>query len=74
MKEIESQAPVIQMLDSAIHWRNRYLGNQLHCPLDRNLSNGWCYLAPIEQLGAGGPFLKSPGNFSGLKSKIQIEI
>ena len=58
MKEIESQAPVVQMLDSAIHWINHYLGNQLHCPLDRNLSNEWCYLAPIEQLGPGARFSK----------------
>ena len=58
MKEIESQAPVVQMLDSAIHWINHYLGNQLHSPLDRNLSNGWCYLAPIEQLGPGARFSK----------------
>ena len=37
------QAPVVQMLDSAIHRINcypvdKYLGNQLHYPLDRDLS------------------------------------
>ena len=37
------QAPVVQMFDSAIHRINcypvdKYLGNQLHYPLDRDLS------------------------------------
>ena len=66
MKEIASQAPVVQMLDSAIQWVNhypadKYFGNQLHYPLDRDLSNGWCYLAPFEQLGPG-VLLKSDTN------------
>ena len=67
MKEIESQAPVVQMLDSAIQWVNhypadKYLGNQyLDKYLDRDLSNGWCYLAPFEQLGPG-VLLKSDTN------------
>ena len=39
------QAPAVQMLDSAIHWINhypadKYLGNQLHFPLDRDFSIG----------------------------------
>ena len=66
MKEIASQAPVVQMLDSAIQWINhypadKYLGNQLRYPLDRDLSNGWCYLVPFEQLGPG-VLLKSDTN------------
>ena len=37
--------PVVQQLDSAIHWINRYpedtfYENQLHYPLDSNLSSG----------------------------------
>ena len=40
-----TQAPVVQKLDSAIHRINhyplaKYQGNQLHCPLDRDLSGG----------------------------------
>ena len=39
------QAPVVQTLDSAIHRINhypadKYYGNQLHYPLDRDLSGG----------------------------------
>ena len=39
------QAPVVQKLDNAIHWINRYpedryYENQLHYPLDSNLSTG----------------------------------
>ena len=47
-------APVVQKLDSAIHQINlypvdKYQGSQLHHPLDRDLSSGWCY-TPFEQL------------------------
>ena len=40
---ISALAPVVQMLDSAIQWINlypvdKYLGNQLHYQLDRDLS------------------------------------
>ena len=39
------QAPLVQMLDNAIHQINhypadKYWGNQLHFPLDRDLSSG----------------------------------
>ena len=39
------QAPVVHTLDSAIHWINhypadKYEGNQLHYPLDSDLSSG----------------------------------
>ena len=39
------QAPVVQTLDSAIHWINhypadKYYGNQLRYPLDSDLSGG----------------------------------
>ena len=42
---ISALAPVAQTLDSAMHWINqypvdKYLGNQLHYPLDRDLSGG----------------------------------
>ena len=51
------QAPLVQMLDSAIQQINhypadKYLGNQLHYPLERDLSGGKCY-PPFEQLGPG---------------------
>ena len=44
LKQIQ-QAPVVQTLDSAMQRINPYLvdkyeGNQLHYPLDRNLSTG----------------------------------
>ena len=50
-----NQAAVVQMLNSPIHRINHYpadnyLGNQLHYPLDRDLSIGQCY-PPFEQLG-----------------------
>ena len=48
-------APVVQTLDSAIHQINhypadKYYGNQLRYPLDRDLSTGQHY-PPFEQLG-----------------------
>ena len=53
--ECNIQAQVVQKLDSAIHWINhypvnKYQGNQLHYPLDRDLSAGQRY-PPFEQLG-----------------------
>ena len=52
------QAPVVQTLDSAIHRINlypadKYWGNQLHYPLDRDLSSGYRYPA-FEQLRPEG--------------------
>ena len=51
----KGQAPVVQKMDGAIHWINlypvdKYQGNQLHYPLDKDLSGGQCYPA-FEQLG-----------------------
>ena len=34
----------------------------------------WIALSTFRTTGAWGPFLESPGNFSGPKSNIQIEI
>ena len=50
-------APVVQTLDSAIHWINhypadKYYGNQLRYPLDSDLSGGQCY-PTFEQPGPG---------------------
>ena len=55
---ISALAPVAQTLDSAIHRINhypvdKYLGNQLHYQLDRDLSIRWRY-PPFEQLVPGG--------------------
>ena len=49
-------APVVQKLDSAIHWINHYaldsaIGFPNTYPLDRDLSGGWCYLT-LEQVGS----------------------
>ena len=43
--DLKDLAPVVQMLDSAIHRINhypadKYYGNQLRYPLDRDLSGG----------------------------------
>ena len=48
-------APVVQMLDSAIHWINHYpldnsIGFASVYPLDSDLSGGQCYPS-FEQLG-----------------------
>ena len=48
-------APVVQKLDSTIHLikyypADKYQGNQLHYPLDRDLSGGWHY-PTLELLG-----------------------
>ena len=48
-------APVVQKLDSAIHWINHYaldsaIGFPNTYPLDRDLSGGWCY-PTLEQVG-----------------------
>ena len=48
LKEYPQLAPVVQTLDSATHKINhypvhKYYGNQLHYPLDRDLSDGQCY-------------------------------
>ena len=64
--KIIDQAPVVQKLDSAIHWINhypvdKYLGNRLRCPLDGDLSIGQC-LPPFELLGPG--FSKCPQAYS----------
>ena len=45
MRSPEHLAPVVQTLDSAIHWINqypadKYYGNQLRYPLDSDLSGG----------------------------------
>ena len=52
------QAPVVQMLDSAIHWINHYpldnsIGFASVYPLDSDLSGGHSYPS-FEQLGQGG--------------------
>ena len=49
-------APVVQKLDSAIHWINHYaldsaIGFPNTYPLDRDLSGGWCY-PTLEQVGS----------------------
>ena len=49
-------APVVQKLDSAIHWINHYaldsaIGFPNTYPLDRDLSVGWCY-PTLEQVGS----------------------
>ena len=53
-----NQAPIVQKLDSAIHWINRHLEdkyyeNELHYPMDSDLSSGKRY-PTFEQLGPGG--------------------
>ena len=50
-------ARVVQKVDSAIHRINhhpvdKYKGNQLRYPVDRDLSGGYRY-PPFEQLGPG---------------------
>ena len=50
-------APVVQTLDSAIHWVNHYpldnsIGFAMVYPLDSDLSGGQRY-PPFEQLGPG---------------------
>ena len=57
LRHVNNQAPVVQKLDSAIHWINhypvdKYYKNRLHYPLDSDLSIGWPY-PPFEQLGPG---------------------
>ena len=54
-KKLNYQAPVVQKLDSAIHWINLYpvdnaIGFPYTYPLDRDLSNGYRYPA-FEKLG-----------------------
>ena len=54
------QAPVVQTLDSAIHWINHYpldnsIGFASVYPLDSDLSGGQRYPS-FEQLGPGGWF------------------
>ena len=51
------QAPVVQKMDNVMHRINyypvdKYWGNQLHYPLDSDLSDGYRYI-PFEQLGPG---------------------
>ena len=50
-----NQARVVQKMDSALHWINhypadKYCENQLHYPLESDLSGGERYVA-FEQLG-----------------------
>ena len=52
---LREQAPVVQTLDSAIHWINHYpldnsIGYASVYPLDSDLSGGQCYPS-FEQLG-----------------------
>ena len=52
------QSPVVQKMDNAIHWINRYpldsaIGFSMTYPLDSDLSSGYCY-ASFEQLGPAG--------------------
>ena len=72
------QAPVVQTLDSATqrisHYpAGKYLGSQLRCPLDRDLSGGYRY-PPFEPTRARGPFLESADNFSGPKSCFMFAV
>ena len=57
--------------DSAIRFRNTY-------SLDSDLSGGYPTFeqpGPVSRIWAtSSPFLESPGNFTGPKSNIQIEI
>ena len=58
---LTNQAPVVQTLDSAIHWINHYpldnsIGFASAYPLDRDLSGGQCYPS-FEQLGPDHYFL-----------------
>ena len=48
----------------------------IHCTyqLARKLSSAWIALSSLWKPGSSGLFLKSPGNFSGPKSSIQIKI
>ena len=53
-------APVVQTVNSPIHWINRYpadtcKGIQLHYPVDRDFSGGQHY-PPFEQQGHGADF------------------
>ena len=52
-----NQAPIVQKLDSAIHWTNRHLEdkyyeNELRYLMDSDLSSGKRY-PTFEQLGPG---------------------
>ena len=52
-----------------------YLTNLTHSPLNRPCgSTSFLTLVTSSVLTVIGPFLESPGNFSGPKSNIQIEI
>ena len=47
-KGLDLKAPVVQKMDSTIHWINHYpvdkhQGNQLHYPVDRDFSDGQCH-------------------------------
>ena len=48
----------------------------IHCTyqLARKLSSAWIALSRLWKPGSRGPYLESPGNFSGPKSSIQIKI
>ena len=56
-RNLKDQAPVVQTLDSAIHWIHHYpldnsIGFASVYPLDSDLSGGQRY-PPFEQLGPG---------------------
>ena len=58
------QAPVVQTLDSAIHWINHYpldnsIGFASVYPLDSDLSGGQRYPS-FKQLGPGGGNMRYP--------------
>ena len=61
---MKHQAPGAQKINSAIHRINHYLvdkywENQLHYPVDRDLSGGW-YYPSFEQLEPAGPTFSIP--------------
>ena len=69
-------APVVQNVDSVIHRIDRY---PVIYPMDstiQRLNNPGQVDSAIQCLNTWGqgPFLESPGNFSGPKSNIEMEI